>query len=113
MRRLQPPTRVVVLFCALGFLIPISLYSLVSFVDRNPRAHPKLGHFLWFVAIPYLWPSAGVLLPARTGVGEVLVFWTMCLALNVAIYAVAGYVIVRLSRLASELGSRARPRRTH
>jgi hypothetical protein len=102
MRRSQPPNRLILLFCALGFLIPILLYALVSFVDRNPRAHTQLGHFLWVIAIPYLWPSAAALLPARTGIGEALVFWMMCLALNVAIYAAVGFVISRLSRLASK-----------
>ena len=107
MRRAQPPNSFILLFCALGFLIPILLYSLVSLVDRNPRAHPQLGHFLWFIAIPYLWPSAAALLPATTDAGESLVFWTMCLALNVAIYAAVGFVISRLSRLAFRLGSKA------
>lgn len=83
--------RVVVVLATLGLFIPVLLYFLVSYVDRDPRAHSHLGHFLWSFAIPYLWPSAAVLLPASGGnVGDSIVFWTMSLVLNVGIYAAVG-----------------------
>jgi hypothetical protein len=92
-----------VVFAALGLFIPGVLYGLDSYVGRDLRVHRQLGKFLWSLAIPYLWPSAAVLLPARAGsIGDSIVFWTMSLVLNVAIYSAVGFAISRLGRLVSK-----------
>ncbi len=52
---------VVLAFAALGIIVPIVFHFLLSYVDSAPQAHYKLGRFL-LSAIPYLWPSAPVLL---------------------------------------------------
>jgi hypothetical protein len=93
----------------LGLFIPIALYSLVSFADRDLRTHSRLSHFLWAIAIPYLWPSAAALLPATANnLGDSIVFWTMSLVLNMVIYAVVGFALSRLSRIACGPGTKSK-----
>lgn len=83
-------SRTALVFALLGLIIPIPLFFLISHVDREPRAHPELGLALWRV-LPYLWPSAGALIPIRQGdVLGAIVFWTMSLALNAGLYWLAG-----------------------
>ena len=108
-RSSRPRNRVVLVFGAVGLFIPIVLYSLVSFADRDLRTHSRLSHFLWSIAIPYLWPSAAALLPATANnLGDSIVFWTMSLVLNVVIYAVMGFALSRLSRFASGSGTKSK-----
>ncbi len=94
---------VVFVFAVLGFIVPIAFHFLSYYVDQQPRAHYNLGRFLWSV-IPYLWPSAGVLLPAHAGdIRDSIVFWAMSLVLNVAIYSAVGFGLSRLSGLVAKL----------
>src|ERR1700683_4381843 len=107
-RSSRPGRRVVFVFGALGLFIPIVLYSLVSFADRDLRTHSRLSRFLWSIAIPYLWPSAAALLPATANnLGDSIAFWTMSLVLNMVIYAVVGFALSRLSRFAFGSGTKS------
>ena len=107
-RSSRPRNTVVLVFGALGLFMPIVLYSLVSFADRDLRTHSRLSHFLWSIAIPYLWPSAAALLLATANnLGDSIVFWTMSLVLNVIIYAAVGFALSRLSRFAFGSGTKS------
>ena len=108
-RSSRPRNTVVWVFGALGLFIPIVLYSLVSFADRDLHTHSRLSHFLWSIAIPYLWPSAAALLLATANnLGDSIVFWTMSLVLNVIIYAAVGFALSRLSRFAFGSGAKSK-----
>jgi hypothetical protein len=106
--RSRPRNRVVVVFGTLGLVVPVVLYSLDSYVGRDLRVHRQLSNFLWSFAIPYLWPSAAVLLPASaSNARDSFVFWTMSLVLNVAIYSAVGFAILHLVRFVSKLGTKS------
>lgn len=96
---------VVLAFAVLGVIVPIVLYRFVSYVHPLPRpsTYSSLERFLWTV-VPYLWPSAPVLLSAREGdIRDSIVFWVMSLLLNSAIYSVVGLTLWHLGRLVAKL----------
>ena len=100
---LKRDRRLILLFCALGFVIVgvCALYLVTTFPNRHPRAETILTYFCPFSFLTVIFMDS----PHAKPVDYVIVWMTVAI-LNAALYGVVGSLIVKLIRMAQRRSSR-------